>query len=432
MSNRPVNQADEVVKIIGAQTETRRMRTSVRSLVVAIAIILAVAAYLALRPAHRDTTAQFETEEVTRGNLIVTVSATGNLQPTNEVDVGSELSGIIDTVLVDDNDRVKTGQVLAVLDISKLEDQVDKSKAALLSAEAGVQQAEASVKEGRANLARLRQVAELSGGKVPSQAEIDTAEATLQRAVANEAAAQATVTQARATLQSDETNLTKASIRAPMNGIVLERKIEPGQTVAAAMQAPVLFKLAEDLSQMELQVDVDEADVGLVREGQSATFSVDAYPNRKYAAKVTRVNYGSQTKSNVISYKTILEVNNADLSLRPGMTATAEITTANRENVMLVPNAALRFTPTTSTDSSVQQSGSIVSRLMPGPPRESARRANGKSDNGSEQKVWILRDGQPASIPVTVGSTDSRLTEITGGELKPGMQVIVETAEPKK
>jgi len=432
MANRPVNQADEVAKILGAHPGTRRMRTSVRWLVAAITIILAVAAYLALRPAHRDTTPQFETEEVTRGNLIVTVSATGNLQPTNEVDVGSELSGIIDTVLVDDNDRVKTGQVLAVLDISKLKDQVDKSKAALASAEAGVQQAEASVKEGRANLARLRQVAELSGGKVPSQAESTTAEATLQRAVANEAAAQATVTQARATLQSDETNLTKASIRAPMNGIVLERKMEPGQTVAAAMQAPVLFKLAEDLSQMELQVDVDEADVGLVREGQSATFSVDAYPNRKYAAKVTRVNYGSQTKSNVISYKTILEVNNADLSLRPGMTATAEITTANRENVLLVPNAALRFTPTTSTDSSVQQSGSIVSRLMPGPPRESARRANGKSDNGSEQKVWILRDGQPASIPVTVGSTDSRLTEITGGELKPGMQVIVETAEPKK
>jgi HlyD family secretion protein len=144
--------------------------------------------------------------------------------------------------------------------------------------------------------------------------------------------------------------------------------MEPGQTVAAAFQAPVLFKLAEDLAQMELQVDVDEADVGLVREGQSATFSVDAYPNRKYGAKVIRVHYGSQTKNNVISYKTILQVNNADLSLRPGMTATAEITATNREDVLLVPNAALRFTPPASTDSSVQQGGSIVSRLMPRPP----------------------------------------------------------------
>jgi HlyD family secretion protein len=432
MGNKPLNQADEVAKLLGAHTGTRRIRTAVGWLVVTIVIVLAVVAYLARRPAAGANTLRFVTEEASRGDLVVTVSATGNLQPTDDVDVGSELSGIIDKVLVDDNDRVTKGQVLAVLDTSKLEDQVDKSKAALVSAEAGVQQAEATVKESRANLARLRQVAELSGGKVPSQTEIDTAEATLQRALANKAVAEATVKQARAALQSDETNLTKASIRAPMNGIVLERKIEPGQTVAAAMQAPVLFTLAQDLVQMELQVDVDEADVGLVRDGQPATFTVDAYPNRKYKAKVIRVNYGSQTKNNVISYKTILKVNNDDLSLRPGMTATAEITVANRENVLLVPNAALRFTPATTTNSSAQQSGSIVSRLMPGPPRESSKRANGKSDNESGQKVWILRDGQPVSIPVTVGNTDGRLTEISGGELKPGMQVIVEAAESQK
>ncbi|MBZ5516141.1 MAG: hypothetical protein LAN62_15090 [Acidobacteriia bacterium] len=163
-----------------------------------------------------------------------------------------------------------------------------------------------------------------------------------------------------------------------------------------------------------------------------ATFTVDAYPNRKYQAKVIRVNYSSQTKNNVISYKTILKVNNADLSLRPGMTATAEITVANRKNVVLVPNAALRFTPAESTDSSPQQCTSTVSRLMPRPPREASRRANGKSTNGGEQKVWILQGGQPLSIPVAVGNTDGRLTEITDGALKPGMQVIVDTAESQK
>jgi HlyD family secretion protein len=432
MSTTPLHPADEVAKILGADAGKRRTRTVVMWLAVALAVVLAVVAYTARRSAAGADVPRFVTEEVHRGNLHVTVSATGNLQPTNQVDAGSELSGIVDKVLIDDNDRVQTGQVLAVLDISKLQDAVDKSKAVLASAEAGVLEAEATVKEARANLARLRQVAELSGGQVPSKTEIDKAEANLARALANQAVAQAVVQQARATLESDETNLTKASIRSPINGIVLSRQVEPGQTVAAAFQAPVLFTIAEDLSQMELEVDVDEADVGLVREGQSATFTVDAYPNRKYVAKVVRVNYGSQTKNNVISYKTVLKVNNADLSLRPGMTATAEITVANRENVVLVPNAALRFTPSENTDSSAQQSTSLISRLMPRPPRESPRRANGKSTTSDEQKVWILRDGQPVSVPVTVGNTDGRVSEITGGELKPGMQVIVDTAESPK
>src|SRR5690606_20112037 len=176
------------------------------------------------------------------------------------------------------NDQVTKGQVLARLDTSKLEDQVAKSRAAVVAAEAQVQQMQATVEEARANLTRLRQVAELSGGKVPSKAELETAEAVLKRAIANEAAAQAAVIQAKATLQSDETNLSKAYIRSPIDGVVLLRQVEPGQTVAASLQAPVLLTLAEDLAQMELRVDVDEADVGRVREGQLATFTVDAYP----------------------------------------------------------------------------------------------------------------------------------------------------------
>jgi HlyD family secretion protein len=432
MGNKAINQTDEVTKILGTDSGTRRIPKWLYWLAAIVAVGAVAAVYMARQPATGAIAPRFVTEEVSRGSLVVTVSATGNLQPTDEVDVGSELSGIIDKVLVDDNDSVKRGQVLAVLDISKLQDAVDKSKAALASAEAGVLQAQATVKEARANLARLRQVSELSGGKVPSKTEIDTAEATLERAVANEAVAQAAVTQARAALGTDETNLTKASIRAPMDGIVLERKIELGQTVAAAMTAPVLFTLAGDLVQMDLEVDVDEADVGLVRDGQSATFTVDAYPNRKYKAKVVRVNFGSQTKSNVVSYKTVLKVNNADLSLRPGMTATAEITVANRENAVLVPNAALRFTPSENAPAPGQQGQSIVSRLVPRPPASAPKRTNGKSTVGGEQKVWILRDGQPVSVPVTVGNTDGRLTEITGGDLRPGMQVIVDTAESQK
>ena len=252
------------------------------------------------------------------GSLTVTVTATGNLEPTNQVDVGSEVSGLVEAVFVDDNDRVTVNQVLARLDISKLEDAVVNNRAALASAEARVLQATASVTEARANLTRLQRVAELSGGKVPSQAELETAEASLARAEADEASARATVEQARASLSSAETSLAKASIRSPINGVVLARQVEPGQTVAASFQAPVLFTLAEDLSSMELEVDVDEADVGQVRAGQKAVFTVDAYPNRQFPATIVRVDFGSQVTDGVVSYATVLRVDNDDLRLRPG------------------------------------------------------------------------------------------------------------------
>jgi HlyD family secretion protein len=244
----------------------------------AILAIVAIAALWGLRSVGKSLGPSYTSEPVTRGTLVVKVSATGNLQPTNKVEVGSELSGIVTQVLADENDRVKKGQVLAQLDLSKLKDAVTKSRASLAAAEAQVLQARATMDEARAQLARYRQVAELSGGKVPSKSEMTTAEANLTRAEANQAGAGASVTQARANLQSDETSLAKATIRSPIDGIVLTRKVEPGQTVAAALQAPVLFTLAEDLAKMKLQVDIDEADVGQVRVGQTATFTVDAWP----------------------------------------------------------------------------------------------------------------------------------------------------------
>jgi len=432
MSNTPVDEKEPLARIVAAENPARFLGLSSRVWVIGalvIAMLLVGAFYL--RSRNAASAPQYITEEVVRGNLTVTVSATGNLQPTNQVDVGSELSGIVESVLVDDNDRVRKGQLLAQLDLSRLNDQVAKSGAELASAEAQVDQMQATVEESRINLARLRQVAELSGGKVPSKAELDTAQATLQRAVANEAGARAAVTQARATLKSDQTNLDKASIRSPIDGVVLARKVEPGQTVAASLQAPVLFTLAENLAQMELQVEVDEADVGQVRAGQPANFSVDAYAGRKYPAHLTRVGYGSETKDGVVSYKTILKVTNDDLSLRPGMTATAEITTAMRENVLLVSNAALRFTPPFKSGSDDKQNDSFVSNLLPKPPANtSSKPAN--AVKGGAQQVWVLRDGQPVAVPVSVGVTNGRQTEVSGGELKPGMQVITESVVAQK
>ena len=367
---------------------------------------------------------EYRTVKAERGSLSSHVTANGTVNPVINVLVGSQVSGMIQKLYADYNTPVKKGQLLARLDLSRLQDAVAKSRASLVAAEAQVLQAQATVAEARAALSRFRQVAELSGGKVPSKSEMDSAEANLKRAAASEASARASVTQARANLQSDETNLGKASIRSPIDGVVLARQVDPGQTVAASFQAPVLFTLAEDLAKMELQVDVDEADVGQVKAGQKAMFSVDAWPGRQYDAVITRVGFGSQVKDGVVSYLTVLEVDNGDLSLRPGMTGTAEITTLVRDNALLVPNAALRFTPASDAQPQKKSGGNVMSMMMPRMPRQ-APRASAK-DSDAAPSVWVLRDGQPVEIEIKTGASNGRSTEITGGALEAGMEVITE------
>jgi HlyD family secretion protein len=372
---------------------------------------------------------RYVTEKVTRGTLVVKVTATGNLEPTNQVEVGSELSGTIAAVYVKDDDRVSKGQVLAVLDLSKFEDAVAEAKAKVGVAEASLQEARATVQEAKAKLARYREVARLSGGKVPSKTEMETAEAALARAGAGVASAQANITQAKAGLRTAETNLGKAHIRSPISGVVLERSVDPGQAVAASLQAVTLFKLAEDLSKMELKVDVDEADVGQVRVGQKAVFTVDAWPRRSFEAVITRVGFNATDSDGVISYPAVLDVSNDDLSLRPGMTATAEITTVTRENALLVPNAALRFTPSASTASQASRGG-LLGSLFSRPPRTPRKQAAAASTNGT-QRIWVLRNGEAVPVQVETGVSNGRFTEILGGDLQPGMEVITETASAK-
>jgi HlyD family secretion protein len=332
--------------------------------------------------------------------------------------------------MVQENDRVTKGQVLARLDVSKLQDQITKSQAALSSYQAKLAQAETTLQLDQASLDRDKEVSRLSGGKVPSKTEMESAQATLDRAQADVLSARADLNQGRASLSSDQTNLSKASIRSPVNGVVLSRAAESGQTVAAGLQVTTLFTVAEDLRQMDLKVDVDEADVGGVKDGQTATFTVDAYPGRKYSARVTRVAYGSTTKNNVVSYSTVLKVKNDDLSLRPGMTATAEIATVTRDNALLVPNAALRFTP--ATPASAPTSGGLLGSLLPHPPVDKSAQGAASRTKGGSQQVWVLVDCKPVAIPVTVGVTDGRFTEITGGAIKEGMQAITDNASPPK
>jgi HlyD family secretion protein len=360
----------------------------------------------------------------------VIVTATGTLQPMNKVDVGSELSGIVKSVEVDFNDRVKVGQVLARLDTTRLEAQVTQAGASLDAAKARVLQVQATAKEARQKLAQLEKLRQLSSNRVPAQVDMDVAEAALQRALAEEGSAKAAVAQAQAVLETYGTDMSKAVIRSPINGIVLTRSIEPGQTVAAALQAPTLFTLAEDLTQMELHVNVDEADIGKVAEGQNALFTVSAYPERAFQARITQARYGSTTTSGVVTYETVLKVDNGDLSLRPGMTATADITVKKLEKVVLIPNAALRFTPPTPAvaNGEKKSTGGLVGSLLPRPPRIGPRTRQ-QAANNKRQQVWILKDGQPIAVPITIGSTNGSVTEVIAGEVKPGMALLTDFME---
>jgi HlyD family secretion protein len=390
---------------------------------------VALIALLVMMLRGGDDGVRYSTEPARRGDLTVTVTATGTLQPTNQVDVGSELSGTVRTVSADFNDTVKVGQELAKLDTSKLDSAVLQSRAALESARAKVEQAQASLAEAESQIARFEHVRELSGGKVPSQADFDTAHAAVLRARADVASNKASVAQARATLDGQLTDLGKASIKSPINGIVLVRTVEPGATVAASLQAPVLFTLAEDLTRMELHVSVDEADVGQVKEGQSAAFTVDAWPDRRFNAKVEQVRFGAATLEGVVTYETVLEVDNSERLLRPGMTATAEITVSQLSNALLAPNAALRFTPPARADTA--QGGGLLNALLP-MRRFGANRPKDEKGSAKQMHVYVLANGHPQAVPVTTGATDGTWTEIKSGDIEPDTALVTDAASAKK
>lgn len=382
--------------------------------------------------------AGYATQKVERGALTVTVSATGKLAPTNQVQVGSELSGLVTRVLVDVNDRVTAGQSLALIDPSRLDDTIKQSEAAVAAAQATVAQNQATLTEARSQLARFEEVSRLSGGRVPAKTEMDNARAAVARAAATVRASQAQVVSQQAALRSNQTQRDKAIIRSPVNGVVLARQVEPGQTVAASFNTPTLFVIAEDLGAMELEVAIDEADVGQVKDGQKANFTVDAFPGETFPAAIRRVDVGSNlsaqsststttstTSAQVVSYAATLSVANAEQKLRPGMTATAEIVTLEKKNVLLVPNAALRFTPTDAN--ATKAGGGMAGALVP----RGGRRGRGGAEKsatiarGARQTVYVKgADGQPQEVQVTTGDTNGQVTEVLSGDLKEGMEVI--------
>ena len=366
----------------------------------------------------------YMTKPVQTGDLIVTVSADGTLKPVRTVSVGSELSGIVSRVNVDVNSVVKVGDVLIELDCAKLESAVNQARATLTSAEAKLLEAQAVYAEAKAKLARYEELNRASAGKMPSRAQLDEQRATVKKARAGIAVAQASIDDAKATLQTNETNLSKAFIRSPVDGVVLTRSVEPGYAVAASLQAVELLTVATDLHELELQVDVDEADVGEVRPGLKTTFTVSAYPDRPFPATLTKVAYGASSGTDkVVTYTTYLAVKNPELKLRSGMTATAIIETARKNDVLLVPNTALRFRPEVKT-----QSDSATRLMMPGPRHAGQKtvKETTRAVSGQSRTVYVLNQkGNAVKREVKTGMTDGTMTEILSGDLKAGDKVII-------
>lgn len=374
-----------------------------------IALLLIGGGWYAYAKASQEEVA-YQSAAIERKTLTTTVSATGNLEPTNTVDVGIEVSGTIAEVFVDYNDEVKTGQLMARLDTTRLASAVESSKAALSRYKANVAEAKASLRYAQNEWERVRQMYTATNGNYPSKQEMDNTRSTMDKAHAQYDAALAQAKQASDELASYQYNLDKAIVISPINGIVLERKVEPGQTVVASMQTPVLFKMAEDLTQMKAIVSVDEADIGEVKENQKVRFNVDAYPGKTFMGSITQLRLNSQIVNGVVTYDAVVTVQNPDQLLRPGMTVSAFIITGVLKNVLTVPNAAFRFTP-------------------PSEQKNGEKKAKNNAD-ASTRHVWVLRENKPLKVAVKTGKSDGISTVITDTNLSVNDSVLIGTREP--
>lgn len=428
----PQGQGDpEVIERLGVGA-TRRVRRWLARVAAVAAVAAAVAAAVVWRERRAAVpNSTFVSTPVELGDLRETVTATGTLSPLDAVEVGAEVTGRVLKVNVDVNDRVSAGQVLVEIDREQLEARYEEAEAQLRSAAASLRNARATVAEADLKAKRVRGL--VDRGLAPEQ-DREAGEAALERARAQVGSASAQVTVARAGVRSAKTNRDKAQIKSPIDGIVLARTVEPGQTVTAGFQTPVLFTLARDLTRMRLLVDVDEADVGKVTDGQAATFVVDAYPSRRFPSRVVRLNNLPKSGTSVITYEGLLEVDNSERLLRPGMTATATIVTREVRGVLLVPNAALRFRPDQAKSTSRSGMGIPVPGLGPpsgargwGAPRPAGSGVAGGP--GKRDAVYVLTGTEPVRVEVEVGATDGKRTEVRAPELAAGVRVVVDVEE---
>lgn len=357
----------------------------------------------------------FTTAGVGRGSVVATVDATGTLEAVTTVQVGSQVSGTIRVLNADFNSNVRTGQVIARLDASLFETQVEQAKATVERLEAEAERARVLASDAEL---KQRRAEELFQRQLVPATDRETAESNARMAVAAVRAAEAQVVQAKAQLNQAQVNLSHTVITAPIDGVVIARNVDVGQTVAASMQAPTLFEIARDLREMRVNASVDESDIGAIRPGQPVRFRVDAYPDDTFTGTVSQVRLQPIVQQNVVSYVTVIDVPNADLRLKPGMTSAVTIETARADDVLTVPAAALRFRP---------DPGAYPARTPDGPDDGGARETRPRQGAPS-QTVWLLEHGVLVPVDVTAGISDGRLTAIVAGELPEGAQVVTGAA----
>jgi HlyD family secretion protein len=368
------------------------MKRRVFLIISAIAIVtVSVAAYY---HGNADTAPDFVTAPVTRGDIVQTIEATGTLQALTTVQVGTQVSGTVKALHADYNSRVRQGQVVAELEPSLFQTQVDQARASLSKLQADVTRAKVDVDDTQV---KLRRAQELWNQQLIARTDLETAETNERQSQAALVSAEAQVQQGRATLQQADVNLAHSIIRAPIDGIVISRSVDVGQTVAASMQAPTLFVIAKDLSRMQVNASIDESDVGAISKDQRVRFTVDAYPGQTFTGKVSQVRLEPKTEQNVVTYIAVIDVPNPELKLKPGMTATVTVEVARADNVERVPNAALRFRPGGNGNRQARQ---------------------------GEARVWVLQDGQPHPVRVSTGISDGTVTAVLGDAIPEGAQVI--------
>jgi len=400
-------------------------------------VLLLVAGGVAWRVLRRPAPVQYQTAAVTRGPVVAKVTATGILSAVVTVQVGSQVSGRIATLHADYNSVVKKGELLAEIDPALFQANLEQAKANVLQAAGQLKQAQANVLASQRTYDRDKP---LRASNLIAQADLDTAETTLEAAKASVVAAQGNLAQARAQLTQAQVNLTYTKILSPIDGVVISRSVDVGQTVAASLAAPTIFTLAGDLKAMQVDTSVAEADVGKLAPGMEATFVVDAFPDERFKGTIRQIRNAPQTQQNVVTYDAVIDVKNPDLKLRPGMTANTTVVYADRQDVLKVPNAALRFRPPPEMLAALGRTSAAPGRVAGrdgggggaggGSGGGGAAGRGGATGSGPGRSLWVVREGRPSPTQVTIGVSDGTFTEIVSGPVQAGDAVLtgVETA----
>jgi len=372
-----------------------------RWLLLLAAILVLAAGAVAWWRLDRPAPSKFVTQRVAKGDVVRTVVTTGSVNPVVTVQVGSYVSGPIQSLYCDYNTKVKAGQLCAKIDPRSYQVALDQAKANLATAKAQLVKDQASLAYAKVNYERDRG---LVARGIVSQDTVDSDKSAYDQAIAQVKLDEATIEQRKAALAGAQVNLDYTDIVSPVDGVVVSRNVDVGQTVAASFQTPTLFLIAKDLTKMQVDTNVSESDIGRVKLGDRATFSVEAYPQKAFEGRVTQVRKAPITVQNVVTYDAVISVDNSDLLLLPGMTANAKIVTDERKDVLRVPEQALRFEP-----------GGVAA-------------AKGKGAHGARRgsQVWVLKDGSPVAVPVTVGLEDGTWAQITGGKLEEGDAMITD------